>query len=121
EDNDVAPNTANAQTLVARPIITVGKSANPANGTFVDIGDLIQYTVNVSISNAPLTATFTLDDTLSPGLTFGTVISSNPAFNCSGNLTCTLASGTATGSYSVTYSATVANTAVGSVSNGVDS
>jgi uncharacterized repeat protein (TIGR01451 family)/fimbrial isopeptide formation D2 family protein len=119
ENNDVAPNAASAQTVVARPIITVAKSANPASGTAVDIGDSIEYTVSVAIANAPLSATFTLQDTLSASLTFGTVVSASPAFNCSGTLTCTLPAGTATGTYSVTYSATVAATATGSVSNNV--
>jgi|GEM_PF-920871 len=112
-------NTATAQTLVAKPIVTVVKSASPAAGTQVDIGDTITYTISVNVDSAPLTSSFTLTDTLGAGLTFGSVQSASPAFSCSGSLTCTLPSATATGAYTVTYTATVDNSASGSVANSV--
>ncbi|MBN8728706.1 MAG: DUF11 domain-containing protein, partial [Xanthomonadales bacterium] len=114
-----APNTAAAQTVVAKPVISVAKSADPADGSSVVIGDTITYTVAVTIQSAPLTAQFTLTDTLGPGLTFGGVASSSPGLACSGSLTCTLPTGTATGTYSVSYTATVNNAAGSSVANQV--
>ncbi len=114
-----APNTATAQTVVAKPIVTVVKSANPAAGSQVNIGDTITYTLSVTVDSAPLTSLFSMSDTLGTGLTFGAVSNASPAFTCSGSLTCTLPSGTATGTYTVTYTATVNNTAVGSVANNV--
>ncbi len=114
-----APNTANAQTVVARPVISVVKNSSPVPGTLVDIGDTITYTLSATIANAPLTAVLTLTDTLGPGLTYGGVSSSHPSFTCTGSLTCTLPIGTAIGTYTVTYTATVNNTAVGSVANNV--
>ncbi|WP_257385127.1 hypothetical protein [Tahibacter caeni] len=113
-----APNTATAQTLVAKPIIDVVKSSTPAPGSQVNVGDTITYTLDVTVANAPLTSTLTLADALGTGLTFGSVTSAG-SFSCSGSLTCTLPSGTATGTYSVTYTATVNSSAVGSVANNV--
>ena len=114
-----APNTASAQTVVARPVITVMKNSSPAPGTQVDVGDEITYTLSATIANAPLTSALTLTDTLGTGLTFGTVTSSHPGFTCVGSLACTLPSGTTVGTYTVTYTATVNNLAVGSVANNV--
>jgi uncharacterized repeat protein (TIGR01451 family)/fimbrial isopeptide formation D2 family protein len=113
-----SPNTATAQTVVAKPIITVAKSASPAAGSTVAIGSTITYTLSVTIDSAPLTSTFTLTDVLGTGLTFGSVTNAG-SFNCSGSLTCTLPSGTATGTYTVTYTATVNNSASSSVANNV--
>ncbi|ODU36257.1 MAG: hypothetical protein ABS97_02730 [Lysobacteraceae bacterium SCN 69-320] len=113
-----APNTATAQTLVAKPIIDVVKSSTPAAGSQVNIGDTITYTLNVTVANAPLVTTLNLADTLGTGLTFGSVTSAG-SFTCSGSLTCTLPAGTATGTYAVTYTATVNSSAVGSVANNV--
>ncbi len=113
-----APNTATAQTLVAKPIIDVVKSSTPAPGSQVNIGDTITYTLSVTVANAPLVTTLNLADTLGTGLTFGSVTSAG-SFSCSGSLTCTLPAGTATGTYAVTYTATVNSSAVGSVANNV--
>ncbi|HUD40667.1 MAG TPA: hypothetical protein VMR06_01580 [Dokdonella sp.] len=114
-----APNTATAQTVVARPVIGVVKSSTPAPGSEVEVGDTITYTLSTTIANAPLTSTLTLDDLLGPGLTFGSVTGSHPSFICSGALVCTLPPGTAIGTYTVTYTATVDASAVGSVANNV--
>ena len=116
-----APNAANAQTVVARPVISVTKTAAPPAGTLVSPGQTITYTLSATIQNAPLTALFTLDDTPGPGLAFGAVDagSTSTAFDCSGGLTCTLPAGTAMGTYTVTYTATVDTGATGSVANNV--
>ncbi len=119
ENNDVAPNTATAQTVVARPVITVAKSSSPPPGTAVEVGDTLTYTLGVTIANAPLTEVLTLADALGTGLTFGTITDSHPDFNCSGSLTCTLPIGTAMGTYSVTYTAAVNASAGNTVANNV--
>jgi uncharacterized repeat protein (TIGR01451 family) len=85
-----APNSASAQTMVATPVITIAKTANPVSGSNVNVGSLIEYTVAVTIGNAPLTAVLSLDDTLSAGLAFGSVISAHPSFDCSSAPDCTL-------------------------------
>jgi uncharacterized repeat protein (TIGR01451 family) len=113
-----APNSASAQTMVATPVITIAKTANPVSGSNVNVGSLIEYTVAVTIGNAPLTAVLSLDDTLSAGLTFGSVISAHPSFDCSSAPDCTLPIGTAIGTYTVVYSATVTGSA-SPVSNNV--
>ena len=114
-----APNTANAQTVVARPIVSVTKTSGPAAGAEVEIGDIIIYTLSANIANAPLTSVLSLADSPGTGLTFGAVTSSSPAFTCSGALTCTLPAGTEPGTYSVTYSMTVNGSAGSSVANQV--
>ena len=113
-----APNSASAQTMVATPVITIAKTANPVSGSNVNVGSLIEYTVAVTIGNAPLTAVLSLDDTLSAGLAFGSVISAHPSFDCSSAPDCTLPTGTAIGTYTVVYSATVTGSA-SPVSNNV--
>ncbi|MCW5577689.1 MAG: isopeptide-forming domain-containing fimbrial protein, partial [Dokdonella sp.] len=119
ENNNVAPNTATAQTVVAKPVITLNKSAVPAPATLVNVGDTITYTVSVAIANAPLTSVFTLSDALGTGLTFGSVSAQSPQFSCSGSLTCTLPIGTGIGTYTVTYTASVNAAASGTVANNV--
>ena len=116
---NTAPNTANAQTVVAKPVITLNKTSNPAGGSEVNVGDTITYTVTVNIGNAPLTSVFTLTDTLGAGLTFGAITNQSPQFTCSGSLSCTLPLGTGIGSYTVEYTATVNASASGSVANNV--
>ena len=113
-----APNTATAQTVVAKPVISVVKSSTPAAGTQVNVGTVITYTLSVTVANAPTTSILSLADTLGTGLTFGSVTSAG-SFSCSGSLTCTLPAGTATGTYSLTYTATVNSSAAGSVANNV--
>jgi len=119
ENNDVASNTASAETAVAQPVVNVGKSASPSAGSAVNVGDVITYTLQVNISNAPLTATLTLDDVLGAGLAFGSVIGSHPNFSCSGSLSCELPAATAVGTYTVTYTASVDANAGNSVQNNV--
>ena len=106
---------------LADPQVSVTKAANPASGSQVSAGQTITYTLTVMITDAALTATLDLSDTLDADLTFGSV--TNPgAFsaNTAGNpLVFTLPSGTTPGSYSVAYTATVNNGATGTVGNSV--
>ncbi|MGH8086129.1 MAG: OmpA family protein [Lysobacter sp.] len=86
--------------------ITVVKSADPAAGTEVRVGDTIGYTVAVTVANSATSEPFTLTDTLGPGLDFGDVTDAG-AFTCSGTLECELPAGTLPGLYEVAYTATV--------------
>lgn len=120
ENDDQAPNSAAAVTTILSPEVTVNKSADPADGTGVWVGDEIEYSVVVRISGASLSEVLTLNDTLSAGLNFGTVTNA-AAFSCSGELSCTLPAGTQPGTYTLTYTAQVnpGAEALGSVSNQV--
>ncbi|WP_206212306.1 isopeptide-forming domain-containing fimbrial protein [Wenzhouxiangella sp. XN79A] len=106
---------------VADPAIEVSKSANPASGSQVLVGQTITYTLTATISDAATTAPLELSDTLGAGLTFGAVTAAG-AFtpNTAGNpLTFTLPSGTVPGVYTVSYTATVDSDASGTVGNSV--
>lgn len=98
------------------------KTAAPASGSTVTIGQQLSYTLTTVVSNAPLASDLTLSDALDPGLTFGAVTSS-AGFTCTGSgsgpVNCVLPAGTAVGTYTVTYTATVNPSATDSVSNAV--
>ncbi|MFT3756074.1 MAG: isopeptide-forming domain-containing fimbrial protein [Pseudoxanthomonas sp.] len=104
---------------VVKPAVTVAKSANPAAGTEVAVGDTLTYTLTTTVANASLLSDVVLTDTLGAGLSFGAVTNAG-AFACTGTLTCTLPAGTAPGTYAVTYTATVDVSAAISVRNSVE-
>ncbi|WP_149196659.1 isopeptide-forming domain-containing fimbrial protein, partial [Luteimonas suaedae] len=103
---------------IAPPAISTVKSANPANGTQVQPGDTITYTLTTTVAISATTAAFELTDTLGTGLTFGAIVDSGD-FTCSGELVCTLAAGALPDTYVITYSATVDDAAAGTVDNSV--
>ncbi len=111
--------TSTIDTPVLGPNVTLAKSANPASGSLVVVGATITYTLQATVSDAPLTAAFQLTDTLGAGLLRGAVTAG--PFTCSAGepLVCSLPSGTATGTYSLSYTATVQAGATGSVNNSV--
>lgn len=99
----------------ALPIVAVSKSSNPASGSKVERGDVIQYTLTILVTAAPTSSDLVLTDTPDPGLTLGAL----PA-GCSGGGTtiiCALPANTPTGTHTFTYSGTVNNNASASVSN----
>jgi fimbrial isopeptide formation D2 family protein/uncharacterized repeat protein (TIGR01451 family) len=98
--------------------ITVVKSADPAAGAEVRVGDTIAYTVAVTVANSATTEAFTLTDTLGPGLAFGKVTDAGK-FACTGALECELPVGTLPGDYAVSYTATVGVDAKKQVRNDV--
>ncbi|MDQ8050858.1 OmpA family protein [Luteibacter sp.] len=105
------------------PLVTVttSKTSDVGNGTAVQRGATIVYTVTTQVSGAgALTSPLLLTDTLSSGLTFGSIVSAG-SFSCAaGNpVHCTLPAGTGAGSYAVSYSAVVNEAAVTSVANTV--
>ncbi|MFN7783491.1 MAG: hypothetical protein ACK5PG_12235 [Lysobacterales bacterium] len=106
-------------TPVRGPNVALAKTANPTSGSLVVVGNTITYTLQATVSDAPLTAAFQLTDTLGAGLLRG-AITAGP-FTCGAGepLVCSLPSGTAVGSYSLSYTATVQAGATGTVSNSV--
>ena len=95
---------------------TVAKTSNPASGAAVAVGQMIAYTLTVTVAGAPTTEAITLTDTLGDGLTLA---GSVPA-GCTASgqvVTCVLAAGAAVGSHAFAYSATVDADATGSVGN----
>ncbi|SDD53722.1 DUF11 domain-containing protein [Aquimonas voraii] len=106
-------------TPVPGPNVTLAKTANPANGSLVVVGNTITYTLQATVSDAPLTAAFQLTDTLGAGLLRGAVTAG--PFTCGAGepLVCSLPDGTPVGSYSLSYTATVQAGATGTVTNSV--
>ncbi|MDR6842173.1 OmpA family protein [Pseudoxanthomonas sacheonensis] len=102
---------------IATPVVDASKSSAPGNGSTVNIGDTIQYTLTVTVANAAVTQPVVLTDTPGVGLTIGAL----PAGCASngGNIVCTLPTGTVPGSYSFAYPATVNANANGNVANAV--
>ncbi|SDQ34854.1 OmpA family protein, partial [Pseudoxanthomonas sp. CF125] len=100
---------------VAEPIVAVTKSSDPGGGATLQVGDTIQYTLTVDVSQAATTSDLVLDDTPSAGLTLGAL----PA-GCTpsgAGLRCVLASGSAPGTYTFTYPATINANTGATVSN----
>ncbi|MBK9341180.1 MAG: isopeptide-forming domain-containing fimbrial protein [Rhodoferax sp.] len=107
---------------VTTPAVSVAKTASPAAGTTVAVGQTITYTLTSTVTNAATTTLSTLTDTLGAGLTFGAIGANPGGYTCTtvgSVVTCTLPIGTPIGSYSVSYTATVNASATTSVSNSV--
>ena len=109
-------------TQVAEPVVTYGKSSNPASGTDVEVGSVITYTLRVTVAAAPTLSDVVLTDTVGTGL--GNMTVTNPgafAGGFAGNTgTFTLAAGAAPGTYEVIYTATVQASAGATVGNSVE-
>jgi uncharacterized repeat protein (TIGR01451 family)/fimbrial isopeptide formation D2 family protein len=122
-DSATPPNCTGNNTSTATVgvwAVTVVKSANPASGNAVVVGQTITYTLTATVTGGATTADTVLRDTLT-GLTFGTVtlagVYQNPGAGIGNERTFTLPAGTAAGTYSVSYTATVDATASNTVSN----
>ena len=115
-DPDPECTTCSTEHVVIAPVIAVAKSSDPGSGAEVRAGDVIAYTLTVTIANSATLDTLTLADTLGAGLSFGEVTDAG-AFACTGTLTCTLPAGTLPGTYALTYTATVDAAATRIVSN----
>ncbi len=111
--------TSTTITPVPGPNVSLAKTANPATGSLVVVGSTITYTLQATVTDAPLIAAFQLTDTLSAGLLRG-AITAGP-FTCAAGepLVCSLPSGTAIGTYTLSYTATVQAGATGTVNNSV--
>jgi fimbrial isopeptide formation D2 family protein/uncharacterized repeat protein (TIGR01451 family) len=103
---------------------TVTKSANPASNTTVAAGQLITYTLTVTVEGGNTDAPITLNDNLGPGLTY-VGLATSPAINdgftpgtAGSARTFSLPTGRPAGTYRVAYTATVNAAAVtGQVNN----
>ncbi len=103
-------------TVIAAEVEVI-KTADPAPGTELEVGQSITYTLSASITGAALNGALVLTDTPGAGLTVGTL----PAGCVAGNatITCTLPAGTPAGVYTFTYPATINDQADASVTNAV--
>ncbi|HET8900118.1 MAG TPA: isopeptide-forming domain-containing fimbrial protein [Rhodanobacteraceae bacterium] len=91
--------------------VTVTKTADPASGTAVSVGQTITYTLTAVVVDSALSSDLVLADTLGSGLSFGSVTSAGPFTpntTAAPVLTFTLPNGTVPGTYAVEYTATVA-------------
>ncbi|XZZ42358.1 DUF6923 family protein [Microbulbifer sp. TRSA001] len=122
-DNSVVTDTGDCGTCITNhpvdPTISVNKSASPASGTAVSVGDIVSYTLTVDVANAVTGGDVVLTDTLGEGLDVD--ITSLPS-DCSAlgqEITCTLAAGAGIGSHTFDYSTTVSEDATTEVDNSV--
>ncbi|HKE93281.1 MAG TPA: hypothetical protein VKB34_03160, partial [Povalibacter sp.] len=118
-DTPTCVGTCSTDTPFVSPHVTFGKDVTlPAGRTAVLIGDVMTFTLSTAVAAAPTTAVVTLLDTLSSGLTFGSVTNAG-AYTCGATapLQCTLPAGTAIGTYVLTYTATVNASATAAVTN----
>lgn len=117
----VANNTASADIDPTCPVVEVAKFSDPADNNSVVAGQLITYSVNVTVSDSPTANVLTLTDTLSGAQTFVTGSFTTPiGGNCSATgqvLTCTLPTGATIGTHTFTYQATIDAGATGTVGN----
>lgn len=118
-DSNPANNTSTVVTPLAGSVVS-SKSANPASGTTVAIGQTITYTLTTTVSDGALATPLRLTDVLGTGLSFGAITSAG-SFSCTGgaSVVCTLPQGTAIGRYSVSYTAVVNASATTAVNNSV--
>lgn len=123
-NNVVVPNQGTCTDCeTENPLVAIAtsKSSDVGNGTAVQRGQILTYTLTSVVTGAgTLTRDLVLTDTLGAGLAF-TAITAPGAFQCgTGNpVICRLPAGTTAGTYAVSYSVTVAQDATVSVSNTV--
>ncbi|WP_244479231.1 CshA/CshB family fibrillar adhesin-related protein [Stenotrophomonas terrae] len=105
-------------TPVLAATVTYRKSSSTASP--VNMGEAVDYSVEVVVANSQTTDVLTLTDTLGAGLDLQSVTQPG-AFSCNASnpLVCTLPAGTAPGTYALSYRAQVNAQAVGSVRNAV--
>jgi uncharacterized repeat protein (TIGR01451 family)/fimbrial isopeptide formation D2 family protein len=107
---------------VVPAVVTVAKTSNPGNGSVVDPGDEIEYTVTVTVANSATTGVVRLDDTLTGAQSFTGTPTLPAGGSCtpSGNaMQCTLAAGSLPGTYEFRYRTTVGASATGTLGNNV--
>ncbi|MBB1088523.1 DUF11 domain-containing protein [Lysobacter sp. SG-8] len=111
-------NTSTSTTPIIASSNSVAKTASPASGSAVRIGDVITYTLTTTIADSATTADIVLTDTLDAGLTPSAALPSE----CSRSgqvLTCTVPAGAPIGDYVITYNAVVNSSAGATVGNNV--
>ncbi|WP_149196624.1 DUF6923 family protein, partial [Luteimonas suaedae] len=123
--NSVTTSTGTCETCTTtNPVVSkmlVSKTSNPEDGTEVAVGDVITYTVTVTVASGATTEALLLPDTLSAGQTLlADSIVAPAGGDCSvvaTGLECTLAAGALPGVHTFTYQAQVAPDAVGDIGN----
>ncbi|MDH5822406.1 isopeptide-forming domain-containing fimbrial protein [Luteimonas sp. RD2P54] len=117
-DPDPECTTCSTTHGIGLPVISTVKSADPADGSRVQAGQLLTYTLTTTVATSATTEPYLLTDTLGAGLTLVEVTDAG-AYTCSDALVCTLPAGTVPGTYAVTYTATVDADATDAVANSV--
>nr|WP_312705241.1 CshA/CshB family fibrillar adhesin-related protein [Stenotrophomonas lactitubi] len=115
---NTCPTDCTTTTPVLAATVTYRKSSSTASP--VNIGDAVDYSVEVVVANSQTSDVLTLTDTLGAGLDLQSVTQPG-AFTCNASnpLVCTLPAGTAPGTYTLGYRAQVNAQASGSVRNAV--
>ena len=115
--SDADPGNNSDSATVDVYAVALAKSADPASGTAVAVGDTIDYTITATVSAGATTSEpVVVTDTLGPGLQVA-----SPPTGCTqsgSTLTCTIPAGTS-GTYTIDYSAEVLASAGTSVDNSV--
>jgi uncharacterized repeat protein (TIGR01451 family)/fimbrial isopeptide formation D2 family protein len=114
-DNPTCAGSCGTNTPVATPVISVAKSANPAAGETVLVGQVVRYALIATVANSPTTAPLVLVDTPDPGLTITSLPA--PCAATGATITCTLPAGTPVGTHELVYDATINENAGASVRN----
>src|SRR5690606_4458672 len=120
-DDDPECDPCGTEHEVEAAVITTTKTADPPSGTEVRVGDVLTYTVTVTVANSATTAAFVLDDTLGAGqVLLVDSVQAPEGATCEGaatTLQCILAPGALPGSHVFSYQARVEPGAAGEVGN----
>ena len=115
--------TCSTTHTLATPEVRIRKAANPAAGTAVKVGEVIEYTLTAVVTKAKTRAAVVLTDTLGVGLEFGAVTDNSAGAVLGGSgatRTFTLPAGKTPGSYTIKYTAVVkADATTTGLKNGV--
>ncbi|WP_443971011.1 DUF6923 family protein [Sphingobium sp. CR28] len=115
DNTPTCADTCDTDTPVASPVISVAKSADPAAGEAIQMGQTINYSLIATVANGATTEPLVLVDTPDPGLTIVNMPASCVATG--ETITCTLPAGMPVGTHSLTYTATVNDRAGETVRN----
>ncbi|WP_449468052.1 isopeptide-forming domain-containing fimbrial protein [Stenotrophomonas humi] len=109
--------SCSTQHRIAEPVINISKSADPGNDAQLHVGDVIDYTLTVTVADAATTSDLVLDDTPGPGLTVGALPAGCTASGT--GLRCVLPSGSVPDTYTFNYPVTINPDAGDTVRNAV--
>lgn len=107
---DISCTSCSTSHTLATPEVRVSKTANPAAGTAVKAGEVIEYTLTAVVSKAKTRDAVVLTDTLGAGLEFGAVTDNSAGAVMGGSgatRTFTLPAGKTPGIYTIKYTAVV--------------
>ncbi|MBJ7438018.1 MAG: DUF11 domain-containing protein [Sphingopyxis sp.] len=104
-DNPTCAAGCDTDTPVALPTLSVAKTSNPASGEMVQIGQMIEYGLVVTVNGSATLAPVTLVDTPDAGLTINSLPSG--CMTIGATISCTLPAGMPVGAHRLSYTATV--------------